>query len=434
MTLRTALSLVIAATLVAGCSESKAPELTAQKPVAPSKLIVAVNKALADGDTAAAVTLAQLQAQVQPGSTEVQRTLARAQLADGRFADALYTLKAQVEANPQDTTLSFSYGLALLATGQEAAGRTHLVKLVMTGAPQMASDVGLALALAGDPAGGLSLLEPAARAAAADGRVRQNLGLAYAAKGDWLRARDAARLDLPPEQVDAAVSRWAVLLQHQTPERIAILLGGSPEKLAARTQLTNAAPTSVAPAASLGVVAAADLPTPGPAVRPAVERAAISLPDLAPVQLAAANPIAVAPVPVLATVATAPVPQSATPKTMRLAAARPAASVVKVSAAVQAVNPLRPAASVDSWTVQLGAFSTADLAKAAWALLTGKYKVLNGAGAPLLLRSEGKTLTRVVVSGFGSKAEASTFCASYRANGGECFERRLTAAFSASRL
>jgi len=437
MTLRTASTLAIIAVLAAGCSETRAPTLTAQKPIALSKLAVAVNKALAEGDTGAAVTLAQLQAQAQPGSPELQRLLARAQLADGRFTEALYTLKAQAEANPQDTALSFSYGLALLATGQEEAGRVHLVRLVMTSAPQMASDVGLALALAGDPAGGLSLLEPAARAAEADGRVRQNLGLAYAAKGDWLRARDAARLDLTPEQVDAALARWAVLLQQQTPERIAILLGGSPEKLAARTQLTRAAPAALAPAASLGVVAAADLPTPPPVV----EKTAVNLPKLGPVQLAAVSPLAIAPTPIVTEATPEPAPQPALqaaqaprqmPQAVRLAATRTPAAVAKTSAPVQAAPAV--ATSAEAWTVQLGAFSSVDLAKAAWGVLTGRYKLLNGAGSPLLLRTQGTGLTRVVVSGFADKAEARTFCRSYRASGGECFERRVTAAFSTVRL
>ena len=95
MTLRTASTLAIIAVLAAGCSETRAPTLTAQKPIALSKLAVAVNKALAEGDTGAAVTLAQLQAQAQPGSPELQRLLARAQLADGRFTEALYTLKGR---------------------------------------------------------------------------------------------------------------------------------------------------------------------------------------------------------------------------------------------------------------------------------------------------------------------------------------------------
>lgn len=455
MTLRTISTLTIAAILVAGCSESRAPVLSAQKPVAPSKLIVAVNKALAEGDTAAAVMLAQLQARAQPDSPDVQRTLARAQLADGRYAEALYTLKAQVEANPQDPALSFSYGLALLATGQEAAGRTLLVRLVMTGAPQMASDVGLALALAGDPAGGLSLLEPAARAAEADGRVRQNLGLAYAAKGDWLRARDAARLDLTPDQVDAALARWAVLLQQQTPERIAILLGGSPETLAARTQLTKAAPAALAPTASLGVVAAADLPP--PPAPPVVEKTAVNLPRLGSVQLAAVSPLAIAPTPIVTEATPEPAPQPAlqaapqpvpqaapqvaphsvqaprqATQVVRLAATRTPAGVAKTSAPVEAAPAV--ATSAEAWTVQLGAFSSVDLAKAAWGVLTGRYKLLIGAGSPLLLRTEGTGLTRVVVSGFADRTEARTFCRSYRANGGECFERRVTAAFSTVRL
>ncbi len=455
MTLRTLSLLALASVLVTGCNESTPPVLSAQKPIEPSALVIAVNKALVEGDTAAAVTLAQLQAQVQPNVLEVQRALARAQLADGRYADALYGLKPQIEANPQDTALSFSYGLALLATGQAEAGRVHLVRLVMTGAPQMASDAGLALALGGDPDGGLSLLEPAARAPGADGRVRQNLGLAYAAKGDWLRARDAARLDLTPEQVDAALTRWAALLQHQTPERIAILLGAVPERLAARTQLVKAAPATITPVASLGIAAAANLQEPVETPVQPAEKAATTVSQLGPVQLAAATPLAVEPARVAPAKAEQAVVEQAklepakvepakvepakiaskpaamqTPKVVRLAAHQASANVVKASAPARALR----AVPEGTWSVQLGAFSTVDLAKTAWGLLTGKFKILNGTGSPLLLRTQGTNLTRVVVSGFSGKSEAKAFCATYRASGGACFERRVTAAFSTTSL
>ncbi|QCI80379.1 hypothetical protein E6W36_15265 [Hankyongella ginsenosidimutans] len=167
----------------------------------------------------------------------------------------------------------------------------------------------------------------------------------------------------------------------------------------------------------------------------------MNLPKLGPVQLAAVSPLAIAPTPIITEATPEPAPQPALqaaqaprqmPQAVRLAATRTPAVVAKVSAPVQAAS--LAATSAEAWTVQLGAFSTVDLAKAAWGVLTGRYKLLNGAGSPLLLRTQGTGLTRVVVSGFADKAEARTFCRSYRASGGECFERRVTAAFSTVRL
>jgi Flp pilus assembly protein TadD len=59
-----------------------------------------------------------------------------------------------------------------------------------------AGDLGLAFALAGEHVRAVSLLESAASAAGATGRVRQNLALAYALSGDWQKARTVAAQDV----------------------------------------------------------------------------------------------------------------------------------------------------------------------------------------------------------------------------------------------
>ena len=57
----------------------------------------------------------------------------------------------------------------------------------------------------------IAILEPAARQAGADARVRQNLALAYALTGDWTAARTVAAQDVPADQLDARIQQWMVL-------------------------------------------------------------------------------------------------------------------------------------------------------------------------------------------------------------------------------
>ena len=73
------------------------------------------------------------------------------------------------------------------------------------------------------------MLEPAALARGADARVRQNLALAYALAGDWLKARTTAAQDISPAQLGARMEQWAALAQPDAGStRVAALLGVTP--------------------------------------------------------------------------------------------------------------------------------------------------------------------------------------------------------------
>ncbi|MBX4390432.1 hypothetical protein K4H03_30580, partial [Mycobacterium tuberculosis] len=58
-----------------------------------------------------------------------------------------------------------------------------------------ASDRGLAMALAGDPAGAVALLMDISRQPGADAKTRQNLALSLALAGQWQQACAIAALD-----------------------------------------------------------------------------------------------------------------------------------------------------------------------------------------------------------------------------------------------
>ncbi|WP_430983686.1 hypothetical protein, partial [Escherichia coli] len=76
--------------------------------------------------------------------------------------------------------------LAQIATGDWAGARktldTHAATIPV-------ADRGLAIALAGDPATAVEVLEPAARAPEADAKIRQNFALSLALAGRWREAQ-----------------------------------------------------------------------------------------------------------------------------------------------------------------------------------------------------------------------------------------------------
>ena len=133
-------------------------------------------------------------------------------------------------------------------------------------------DRGLALALAGDPAGGIALLSNAARDPAATATMRQNLALALALDGRWVEARTVASVDMSPEQVDARLVEWAGFARPQSAaQQVAALLGVTPAiDRGQPVQLALAAPGDAAPVAQVAVEAVdvPSAPEPAPAVAP----------------------------------------------------------------------------------------------------------------------------------------------------------------------
>ena len=72
------------------------------------------------------------------------------------------------------------------------------------------SDLGLALALAGEPQRGVGVLVNAVRSSdVATPKLRQNLAYAYALAGNWRAARVMAAEDVPADQLEARLAQWA---------------------------------------------------------------------------------------------------------------------------------------------------------------------------------------------------------------------------------
>lgn len=156
-----------------------------------------------------------------------------------------------------------------------------------------------------------------------------------------------------------------------------------------RPALTLPKPAEAAPAPS-PAPSKVMAPPPAPLKQPAPVVAA-------PVQQAVAKPTAAAPAP-------APV----------VAAATPAA----------AAGEYKPAfAAYGDHVVQVAATSSEGAALAEWNKLSKAYPELLAGGQKFIQQADvsGKTVYRVRVGSFGSKADASQFCAAFKAKGGNCY-------------
>jgi hypothetical protein len=186
------------------------------------------------------------------------------------------------------------------------------------------------------------------------------------------------------------------------------------------------APVVVAPPAQLAPAQAQ------PALRPALPSAppaASSPPAPPPAKLAQAAP---APKPVTAppaakTEVTPPAKAAAaTPAPAKEKAPPPAPAKTAAATPAPAAAPAKPAAAATGGSfVQIGAVSSQALADEAW---TKAAAVAPGDAAGKgknveKVDRDGKTLYRVQMTGFASKADATAFCAKLKAAGKDCFAR-----------
>lgn len=399
----TAVSAIALAGFVAGCAAPFAKSGSAKNGISNPKVGLAIRAqaALGSGDLVSAVSFAEQAVANSPQSAEVRSLLGNAYFASGRFAsaEAAYRDSLSLQAAQPQAVLK-------LALVQIAQGKNAQAVALLDSARGMieAADHGLALALAGQPADAVALLEPAARSVGADSRVRQNLALAHGLSGDWDAARTIAAQDLPGNLVDSRVQQWMALARPaRASDQVAALVGvvpaasdpGQPVQLA----LT-------APAAQPAAQVAEAAPAPAEAPAPQPEAEAIELPPIP----------AYEPAPVAAA-ALEPAPDAA-------AAVEPAPAPRK--AAARAKPRARAALGSSSAVVQLGAYKSAERVALAWSQLSERYPALK-AYSPVRARFEGPqgTVWRLSVKGFGNQQEAVARCNQLRSRGASCFVRSV---------
>lgn len=386
--------------MVMAAAEAPRGQLSAEQKTA-ARHADAAAKAIARRDAAAAIAAAEQAVTLAPAVAGYRMLLGQSYLQAGRFVSARAAFADTLALDATNGKAALNLALAQVATGDwQAAQRT----LASHGGEIPAGDRGLALALAGDTRGAVTLLTDLARSAQATPKARQNLALAYALAGQWQAARVVAAADMSPADVDQRMQQWAAFAQPEAAsDQVASLLG-------VRAVADRGQPTALA------------LNTPA-----------------APVMMAAAEPVSES----VAVAAAAPIAPVATPTTRRIvfAAAREVvqplpvqliqsgAGPVKVAAArlVRTPAPVRVAAVAPAsgqWVVQLGAFDNVGVAKDAWGRIVRRHAGFGGRTPNgMSFKAGATTFYRLSVGGF-ARADANRMCRAVKARGGDCFVRQ----------
>jgi Flp pilus assembly protein TadD len=301
------LSILAVAAVLSGCAagqQSRESIFGSRVDRANIGLATKAQAALSQNDYATAVSLAEQAVENTPNDAGFRALLGNCYFASGRFASAEQAYRDSLSLLPGQSDLVLKLALVEIAQGKTAEAMA-----VLDGARGAldAADYGLAVALAGQPNEAVDILNRAARTTGADGRVRQNLALAYALSGDWTMARTVAAQDVPPEQLDARIQQW---MKMATPTRasdqVAALTGvtpsadpGQPVRLALNNVPANTeryaaviSPSAPAPAPvevpEPAPVESAIPATPPPALpEPMVEEAAVEADPAAPADIPA---------------------------------------------------------------------------------------------------------------------------------------------------
>lgn len=414
--LKIAASSLILGTAIAPVNASNHGHETAGPEKAAAQAAQQATKLMSKRKFADAVEKAELAVATMPRVAEYRALLGQAYLSAGRFQSAETTLGEAASLNPSNARAGLNLALAQIAN---AHNDRALATLDAYRERLSAADYGLAVALAGDPAGATNVLEAAVRAPEADAKTRQNLALAYALSNRWREARIMAAQDLSGEALYARMTEWAAFtVPSSASQQVASLLNvkpvsdpGQPEQLAlargSEVQLAMAAPAP-APVADADPVASFSA-DPAPVFEVPEARPSVAAAEPAPAPVASEIPAA-KPAPLIRA-ATSPIRQTVVP--------------ASDSAASRSARPFHPVES-GAFVVQIGAFSNAARGEIAWRGAVARYRELNNyTAATARVQVKNATLYRLSVSGFTSRAAAGQVCARIKAAGGDCFVRSV---------
>lgn len=434
-TIMLAVTTALATTALAGCTTKAAAPATVSASKAQSELV--------KGKTPQAIVHAEEAVRADPRNASYRAMLGASYMEAGRFRAAATSFKDAMDLGDSSPRTALSYALAEVAVGNFATAQNVLDQ---NRGEIDAADLGLAMALAGDPDQGVHILGNAIRNGQNTPKVRQNLAYSYALQGNWRAARLMAAEDVPADKVSARIAEWAQTIEpSKTHYRVANLLSvpvvgdpGQPVELA-----LSHTPSAVELAAS---TTGADYGAPAPVaaqVASPAPVAAYSVPELAPVggelpavaQVEEVAPVA-APAPAPASqptqfaqafeapAPTAPALERFAESTVKFVAnptvqKTPARTVSK--APTTRVAESQPRGVVDGETlIQLGSFSSEAGAQRAWGIYLKRYPQL--AQHDMVITKavvRGKTYYRVSAGGF-KNASARSMCNSVKAKGEGC--------------
>jgi len=402
-----AVTTALASIALAGCATNAAPR--AETSFGKAQV------ALAKGNADKAIAHAEAAVLADPRNANIRALLGASYLEAGRFQSAATSFNDALELGDSDPRTVLSYALAEVALGDNGAALSVLDQWQDDLDP---ADLGLALALAGQPDRGVHVLANALRGGENTAKVRQNLAYAYALQGNWRAARVMAAEDVPADQIDQRIAEWAAFTQPEAfQQRVANLLQVTPAQdfgQPAQLALANypAQDVMVAEAAAQIPADQADadeseqfaFATPAeeaPAKQASFETA-FAANDPEPYQAPAGQRFVSRPV-------VQDVPARATPS-------KPASRIAASS------SQRRMAATSDgSHLVQLGSFSSKAGAERAWSIYQKRYSQLSGHDLVITeAKVQGKTYFRVAAAGFGA-AGARSMCSTVKASGKGCF-------------
>ncbi|SFF98875.1 Sporulation related domain-containing protein [Novosphingobium sp. CF614] len=383
----------MAAALLAGCS-GHAPLASSGKPAPSGDLADAQSAAQSETD----VVKAEGRVAKSPRSASARVDLAQAYLAAGRFESAATTFEDAASLGDESPRSGLGLALAYIGSGRNAEALTVLTRW-RNQIP--ASDLGLAVALAGQPAQGVALLSDALRGGDDSAKIRQNLAYAYALDGRWAEARVVASQDVPADQLDARMGEWASRVRpDQYQSRIAGLL---------------AAPVRTDP----GQPAALALNGAEQAVRMASADASAPIAELPPVEAGqaigeAAPSRDVAELPAALATNSVDAPQPASAKFVSQPMVQPASATR--SAIAESF-----AGKGSAQLVQLGSFRTLEGARRAWGIFVARNPALKDHAMRITEANvHGRRYFRVAAEGF-DRGSAKALCSTVKQRGGACF-------------
>lgn len=441
-----AVGTAMAGALLSGCATNAAPRADLSA--------ASAQEAMAEGQHDRALRLAEQAVTAEPQNASYRALLGKAYLDAGRFASAQASFDdamALGDRSPR-TALSLALSLTAQAKYSEAAA------LLRDWEGEIATaDLGLALALAGQPERGIHLMSNAIRGGDNTVKMRQNLAYAYAVAGRWHESRAMAAQDVPAGEVGNRMEQWAAMASPDAYQhRVARLLGvpanvidaGQPMHLALSNnpgvdQLAAEATGLAMASPAMPVTSATELPTaPTMAVPargaelPAVGSAPLAADTFQTREPARTSGFAQA----FAAETMAPVIQDAQSFAAPAAApstAQPAAPSARYANVASGAAPTAPrvaglaagqeapaprAAADGSHLVQLGSFSSEQAARRAWGIYVGRYPELS---AHEMVITEavvnGRRYFRVSAGGFDRTASRA-MCGRVRTSRGDgCF-------------
>ncbi|PKP86033.1 MAG: SPOR domain-containing protein, partial [Alphaproteobacteria bacterium HGW-Alphaproteobacteria-16] len=196
-----AVSTALAGLALAGCTTSAAPKANMS--------FASAQTALSTGKVDKAIVHAEAAVLAEPRNPGYRALLGASYMEAGRFQSAATSFGDALDLGDENPRTVLSFALAKIALGESRSASAVLDEYANLIDP---ADLGLALALAGEPERGVHVLVNAVRASdQVSPKLRQNLAYTYALAGNWRAARVMAAEDVPADQLDQRLTQWAAM-------------------------------------------------------------------------------------------------------------------------------------------------------------------------------------------------------------------------------